>query len=171
MELDARSARKLPSFDPDHHVTLREAYEDKRRWWHEETEVVKAVQRTRCKTCWLRDYQCHCASLMATRASYAHLLPTSATVLLYYTSAEIGRTANTAHLFEAICPQLVESLVYGDLTRERQLVQEIEDEYRAGCLRTCIMFPCNGAQLLSTWMQKRTAAAEAAAVAAGVGAG
>ena len=143
---------RLKNFSVDHHETLHKSYREKMDWWREVTEVEKR----RCKTCWLRSHQCYCAVLNIKKEKYEAWLPRPhIKVCIYYNPMEISRTANTAHQLEATCPFACNSIVYGDIEKERELMNDIENEYKEGCPQTCIMFPSNDAMLLSEWMDQR----------------
>jgi DTW domain-containing protein YfiP len=76
-------------------------------------------------------------------------------VCMYYHYQEIGRSANTAHLFGALCPSATESIIFGDVAKEQQLVREIKREYDEGEPITCILYPDRSAVLLSEWIKNR----------------
>ena len=75
---------------------------------------------------------------------------------MYYHYQELGRSANTAHLFEAVCPNgNYERLIFGDTLGEISLVQDMIKESREGKLMTCVLYPSNDAILLSDWIKQR----------------
>ena len=77
---------------------------------------------------------------------------------MYYHYQELGRSANTAHLFEAVCPRSnYETLIFGDTLGEIGLVQDIIKESKEGRPVTCVLYPSNDAILLSDWIKQRPA--------------
>lgn len=137
----------------------RISYLAKRQWWHQETKETNE----RCSKCWLRHYDCYCTSLDARKQYYAeqqrigqgmqHVI-----TCMYYHYQEIGRSANTAHLLEAICPaEQFEVVIFGDVEAEQKLVREMYDEAMTGEPVTCVLYPSRDAVLLSDWIAQRPA--------------
>lgn len=159
-EANASKERKLLAFNTAHHPTFRGSYARKLQWWARET----TVNFERCPRCWLRARDCYCTQLSAMREKHECALQDcngaessiSLQILIYYDPPEIGRSPNTAHVFQAIAPGgLCESMLYGDYAREKQLIDEIEQEIRSGyTCSTCIMYPSSGAMLLSDWVRQ-----------------
>jgi DTW domain-containing protein YfiP len=150
--VDEKLRKKLSNFQVNHHDTLVSYYKEKMEWWRLQTDVEKQ----RCKVCWLRIHQCYCETLRKKREVYTSWEPKpNASVCMYYNAVEIARSANTAHVLEATCPHLVYSIIQGDLDKEKQLMDEIEREFRENDPQTCIMFPSKDAKLLSEWMAAR----------------
>jgi len=134
------------------------------------------LQSGRCEKCWTRKAQCYCAHLADQRLVYtptpAPVTPSADTVanplsiqgcevIMYYAPKELGRTPNTAHLFEELLPYCTRRIIIGDEMAEQRLIAEMVQEYRDGRPRTCIMYPTADAQLLSEWSQKAKASWEA----------
>ena len=75
---------------------------------------------------------------------------------MYYHYQEIGRSANTAHLMQAVCPHTNFShLILGDTESEIQLINEIIDENVRNEPMTCVLYPSKDAILLSEWIKQR----------------
>jgi DTW domain-containing protein YfiP len=147
--------KKLANFQVEHHETLLNYYKEKMEWWRVQTDVDKS----RCRVCWLRSHQCYCKTLAQKKAVYDAWLPKpNIKVCMYYNAVEIARSANTAHVLEATCPDIVYPIILGDLEKEKQLMDDIERENKENAPQTCIMFPSKEAKLLSDWMAARPAA-------------
>jgi DTW domain len=77
---------------------------------------------------------------------------------MYYHYQELGRSANTAHLYEAVCPTAkFEKVVFGDTEAEVKLVQDILTETVNEEPITCVLYPSKDAILLSDWIKQRPA--------------
>jgi hypothetical protein len=77
---------------------------------------------------------------------------------MYYHYQELGRSANTAHLYEAVCPTAkFEKVVFGDTEAETKLVQDILTETINEEPVTCVLYPSKDAILLSDWIKQRPA--------------
>ena len=77
---------------------------------------------------------------------------------MYYHYQELGRSANTAHLYEAVCPTAkFEKVVFGDTEAEVKLVQDILTETINDEPVTCVLYPSKDAILLSDWIKQRPA--------------
>ena len=75
---------------------------------------------------------------------------------MYYHYQELGRSANTAHLMEAVCPSKhFERVVFGDTEAEKKLVQDIITETLNDEPVTCVLYPSRDAILLSDWIKQR----------------
>jgi hypothetical protein len=75
---------------------------------------------------------------------------------MYYHYQELGRSANTAHLMEAVCPSNhFERVVFGDTEAEKKLVQDIITETLNDEPVTCVLYPSRDAILLSDWIKQR----------------
>ena len=75
---------------------------------------------------------------------------------MYYHYQELGRSANTAHLFEAVCPtKNFEKVIFGDTQAEIQLVNDIVKEINDDEPVTCVLYPSKDAVLLSDWIKQR----------------
>lgn len=75
---------------------------------------------------------------------------------MYYHYQELGRSANTAHLMEAVCPSNhFERVVFGDTEAEKKLVQDIITETLNDEPITCVLYPSRDAILLSDWIKQR----------------
>ena len=135
--------------------------------WHEACKRTDPMAG-RCPRCWTRNFQCYCSklSLQGERYSHAPALAPGTTdsvssstatvvkdceVIIYYATKELGRTPNTAHIFESLLPYCTTRLVQGDEMREQQLIADMVAEYRSGKVRTCILYPTKDSQLLSEW--------------------
>lgn len=147
--------QRLSNFQVDHHESVLNCYKEKMEWWRVQTDVDKS----RCKVCWLRSHQCYCETLKQKKATYDSWEPKpNVNVCMYYNPVEIARSANTAHVLEATCPGIVYSIIQGDLQKEKELMDDIEREYRDNEPQTVIMFPSKDAKLLSEWMAARPTA-------------
>jgi DTW domain-containing protein YfiP len=144
-------ASKLVNFETDHHEMNRRSFAIKTAWWQEQTATG-----FRCPVCWLRHYECFCEAINARRQHYnaPEYALQHVQVLMYYHYQELGRSANTAHLLEALCPPAAfEKIVYGDTVAEQRLVAEMHAEALRGEQRTVVLYPSADAILLSDWMK------------------
>jgi len=147
-----------------HHTKTKEAYIGRKEWWEQEIDIL------RCDTCWLRRYQCYCGSLLGKRLQYDSLLSQESQkfkieVYMYYHHLEIGRSSNTAHIFEALCDCIVTPLIYGDESSEAKLMETISAEYKSGEAHTCILYPKNDSSLLSDWISSTVLAGSSSSAA------
>jgi len=109
----------------------------------------------RCRRCWLRDYDCYCKTI-DDQAVVLRGMPTpNVDILLYYFFSEVGRSGNTGHLLELLLPETTTSLVFGDVSREQELIDRMVQEYRSGSIDTCIFYPSSDAILLSEFIASR----------------
>ena len=104
-----------------HHPCVVENYESVVGKWY-------ATER-RCCRCWLRDYDCYCRTIDDQAAVLRCMPLPNVDVVLYYFFSEVGRSGNTGHLLELLLPETTSSLVFGDVSREQELVD------RMGCQR------------------------------------
>ena len=151
-------SKRLENFDVDHHETFKVSFAGKRGWWKQETEVTKQ----RCKLCWVRIQDCYCKTLLKKREELETIQSEAKSqgeldfkVCMYYHYMEIGRSANTAHVFEALCPSVTEPLIFGDVENENKLIEDIHRESVNNEPVTCLMYPSPDAMLLSDWMASR----------------
>ena len=122
-------------------------------------------ERGRCERCWTRKRECYCVYLNEQRTEYKLSSPDSSNdmsvknceVVMYYAPKELGRTPNTAHIFEELLPYCSRRIVLGDEMAEQRLIAEMIQEFREGRRRTCIMYPNRDAMLLSQWVEKARA--------------
>ena len=112
----------------------------------------------RCNRCWCRQWQCYCDQLSEQAKIYmqgdSDINPMSVIgceVIMYYAPKEIGRTPNTAHLFEELLPYCSSRIIFGDEMAEQKLISQMVQEHRENRVRTCIMYPTTDAELLSQW--------------------
>ena len=145
---------KLRNFSEHHHETLKISHKAKLEWWHNET----VVKKERCARCWLRPWNCFCDQLEFKRLSrLANAQACGVNISIYYSHPEIGRSPNTAHVFEAICPTICSSFVYGEYEKERALLDSIEREHEEDTPCTCILYPSSDSITLSEWVARRNA--------------
>ena len=134
--------QRLENFELGHHALNRDSFHGKLDWWNSELN-----NGHRCRICWLRPKDCFCVNLNSMRAELAsatYIDPSirDIKVCIYYHYQELGRSANTAHLFEAISPAAnCESITFGDVENETKLIQDIVSENASGQLMTCILYP------------------------------
>jgi DTW domain-containing protein YfiP len=167
-----------------HHWSTLEGYEAKHKKWKDHTDVIpgevyceNSSFHNRCGQCWLRRRQCYCKTANARRDYYLPKLESeyaNCEIIMYYHFLEIGRSANTAHVFQMLCPGITRTLMFGDVENETKLfdAMQAEAESEAG-LRTCILYPGSTAVLLHDWIAEQEekdqqAAARAADAAAAV---
>ncbi len=75
---------------------------------------------------------------------------------MYYHYLELGRSANTAHVFEALCPDITDPLIFAaENDRELQLISEIKSEFEKNEPSTVILYPTPDAMFLSDWLKQR----------------
>jgi len=134
-----------------HHPCVVENYESVVGKWY-------ATER-RCRRCWLRDYDCYCNTIDEQAAVLRGMPLPNVDVVLYYFFSEVGRSGNTGHLLELLLPETTSSLVFGDVSREQELVDRMVREYRSGCIDTCIFYPSSDSILLSEFIAARKAQA------------
>eukprot|EP01039_Chlorochromonas_danica_P000062 gene62-67_t len=137
-----------------HHPTTLQASHEHLLWWKAQTCGDK---RSRCIHCWLRLYQCHCSVLheqqVILQPDVSILKSLSVEIILYYNYMEVGRSANTAHIFEALCPDITTHLVLGDELAEEELLRTIAIEREAGIEKTCMLYPTSTSISLNDWLQ------------------
>jgi len=133
-----------------HHQKTKEAFLGRHEWWEQETISF------RCPKCWLRHFQCYCNYMTERKYHYDTLFGQNKTfkleVYMYYHHLEIGRSANTAHIFDVLGESVVIPIVYGDENAEARLMETIVSEYKQGITNTCILYPNNESLLLSDWI-------------------
>lgn len=138
--------------DQIHHIKLKEAYVGRKEWWEQETSS------SRCKVCWLRRYQCYCSHIVNPREHFAALFSLTEhyqlNIYMYYHHLEFGRSANTAHVFDALCSSVVTPLVYGDEQGEHILMSQIALEHEKGINNTCILYPTHDSLLIHNWIEE-----------------
>lgn len=127
------------------------------------TDWAEKIQGNRCPACWLRLRQCHCDYLQPRKEQYTTELlncPAFPEFIMYYHFRELGRSANTAHIFDAILG--CKKIVFGDLEAEEQLADEIAAEYH--CMHrdgevsstvTIILYPSRDSKGINEWTQGR----------------
>ena len=126
-----------------HHEEMINSYNLKINWWRTQTEV----DCSRCRICWLRLNQCYCTSILTKRNHYKSMLDDdpaacNVEVIMYYSHQEIGRSANTAHYMQAICPYICNTaIIHGDSVKEIALMDQIEQEFISQSPQTAILFP------------------------------
>lgn len=144
-----------------HELTLKPARDALEEW----NDVVSQESR-RCRFCWLRYYNCFCGYLNAKRNQYHEMIspfscPTnespSITVTIYYHYHEIGRSANTMHILEVLCPDLCKNIILGDINEETQLLQRIiqsQDDERLGKFsrRIAVLYPSPDSVTIPKWL-------------------
>lgn len=142
-----------------HHECIQKAYKEVMEWWRGEQESGR-----RCGKCWLRSYDCFCKEVCEIKNSIGTFQENaSIRMCIYYHYQEIGRSANTAHLYEAIynnpLPDHVKSssevILFGDIEAEAKLIKEMNEEQESGCPLTCVLYPANSAVSLNTWLKDR----------------
>eukprot|EP01038_Epipyxis_sp_PR26KG_P006748 gene6748-9245_t len=139
-------------FNPFHHEKQRSTFCALQSNWISQT---MGSNPKRCKICWLRVYDCFCPQLKRMRECYTSEKIPDFLVCIYYHYLEIGRSANTAHIFEPIFPSHTESLVFGDIAQESALVDSICHEFEHNRSMTCILYPSADAQSLDDWLKAR----------------
>jgi hypothetical protein len=160
-----------------HELTLKPARELMEEW-----DDVVSKQCRRCRLCWLRSYDCYCHYLKDQALQYQTIAsqysssslqsgtnltvsppeePTrpSITVTIYYHYHEIGRSANTMHILEILCPTLCRNLILGDIDQETQLLQRIlksQDDERHGkkSRKIAVLYPSTDSVIIPTWLQQ-----------------
>jgi len=141
-------------FSKEHHPNTIISMQEKLKWWDEE---VKSGRR--CMNCWLRSYDCFCTHLASRGEDYVQAFESDrkiVKVIMYYHYQELGRSANTAHVFESIFPKnRMERILFGDTKREAVFINELCQEAETGAMQTCILYPCSSSQLLSEWIDQR----------------
>lgn len=143
-----------------HHETALKAYNAAMEWWQEEQNIGR-----RCGKCWLRTYDCFCPEVAKIKVQLSTFQEKMAIrMCIYYHHLEIGRSANTAHLYEAIysnsLPDNVksscETILFGDTDKETKLIDDINEEQESNCVQTCILYPTNDAVSLNEWLESRS---------------
>jgi hypothetical protein len=170
------SSSRVPHFISDslpnnplsvhHELTLKPAREILEEWRN-----IVLQEARRCPFCWLRFYNCYCNYLKTKAAQYQimisqHSSPLSSlpisvpsiTVTIYYHYHEIGRSANTMHILEILCPSLCQNLILGDIDQETKLLQRIiqsQDEERLGntSRKIAVLYPSTDSIIIPVWLQ------------------
>lgn len=158
-EVESLTNQPSNGFQIEHHDLAQSSSKLKLEWWEEEVRKSE-----RCGQCWLRSYDCICAEFIdKRRIFYEDLLSSSINhvsnnfkVLMYYHYQEIGRSANTAHILEALLPPShCQRLTFTDWKNEQILCDEIYEEIISDTPQTIILYPSANAVLLSEWMKGR----------------
>lgn len=149
-----------------HHPKTTEAYHVLANYWKEKTaettEIINYTHATshhRCDKCWLRRHQCYCEIASTKIKHYKNIFSeniSNCSIIIYYHYQEIGRSANTAHVFELLCPHICTKLLYGDIENETNLFNDMRKEYECGILRTCVLYPSSDAVNIQDWVDMHT---------------
>ena len=147
----------------NHHPTTRISYKAKIEWWQNEVD-----SNERCSKCWLRNSSecniCFCSQIdeMAMNIPQSTSVHTPINTCIYYHYQEIGRSANTAHMFEALSSSTFNPsqsfssrLMFGDIEKELELIQKLNDEQYTNTLETCILYPSTDSVPISQWVNGR----------------
>ncbi len=124
---------------------------------------VRTSSVSRCGRCWLRWYNCFCTEYLNSRQAYyrdrwneiQNQYQVEIEIIMFYHAAELGRSANTAHVFEHICESITKVIIYGDQEKEEELVKRIVDGSEGKLSRpehTCLLYPCNESISLNQWI-------------------
>lgn len=147
-----------------HHPKTAEAYNVLSKYWKDKTDITEdavyyshSATQNRCGKCWLRRHQCYCNiaedRIQYYKTNFSENI-SNCQIIMYYHYQEIGRSANTAHVFELICPHICSTLLYGDVEHESILFNEMRKEYELGILRTCVLYPSSDAMNIKDWIDK-----------------
>lgn len=149
----------------NHHELVLAAYKLKTDWWNEEIQI-----NSRCKRCWLRCYECFCSELSQQAQIVSNFKEDVAVrMCIYYHYQEIGRSPNTAHLYESLysyanlCRDMkstCDTLLFGDTQAEHALIHDIHKEIENNLPQTCILYPTCNAPYISHWLKSRPSAAQ-----------
>jgi hypothetical protein len=83
----------------------------------------------------------------------------SITVTIYYHYHEIGRSANTMHILEILCPSLCQNIILGDIDKESKLLQRILDSqdeerlYGKTSTKIAVLYPSTDSVIIPIWLQ------------------
>ncbi len=121
-------------------------------------EWTDSTLKTRCKNCWLRNYDCYCNYLLSRKEEYEQF---EGNITIYYHFLEIGRSANTIHIVDSLLPSNTTSFVFGDMEEENKFVKKIIQEQMVGKIQTCILYPCTESIPLSQFIQNNSVSAKA----------
>ncbi len=160
----------------NHHEHMYTAKHEKYDvWWAQEV-----ASGTRCGVCWLRDYDCYCGNIPPLREKFhqdivdvEEVLEIHVEFLLYYHYLEIGRSANTAHLLQALLSALpqekyvkvvpkfvptVKQLILVDVEEESRfwegVYQEAQKPLHERDAFTSVLYPCRHSVPLSQWLNE-----------------
>ena len=148
-----------------HHEKTGISYSAKIEWWKDEIESGR-----RCCRCWLRKYECFCSKISKMKLDLSKFQEKISTrMCIYYHYQELGRSANTAHLYEAIfnsqngnenlsestIHSSCETLRFGDYDKEMEFLRELNEEQENNCPVTCVLYPSSKSIPLSEWMAAR----------------
>lgn len=161
----------------EHHESLIKLSSEIKDWWKRETERTDSNKR--CPQCWTRIPNCYCSYINKRKSDYKKLFPYNLKqedldnlgfnssfnsdieieVLMYYHPLEIGRSANTAHIFEALCGHFAKPLVLGCKEDEDKLFDLIKEETKIPLkerkVHTCVLYPSKISQSLNQWLLDR----------------
>lgn len=149
-----------------HELTLQPAISTIKDW------NIRYPQTNRCEVCWLRNYNCFC-SYFNEKAEKYHNIVSNYTqsqqlnnsnnpiiqITIYYHYKEIGRSANTMHILEALCPSLCYSIILGDIEKESQLIERIiqsQIDQRNGNNyydRIAVLYPSQDSITIPNWLK------------------
>lgn len=147
--------RKLEKFHINHHDATRISFKNHMRKW--ENDIKDGL---RCQTCWLRvPYDCYCQDIKEKRLNvyddYFNNHTLRVKILMYYHYQEIGRSPNTGHIFEALCPSHCDNLLFVDSDNEIKLMNSILQDIVNGDNSYCVMYPTASAITLNEWLNNR----------------
>jgi DTW domain-containing protein YfiP len=144
--------RKIPFFNIHHHPTVLDSVSRHLKGFASQLVDI------RCKDCWLRKHDCYCSYLANRKDVYRESLRTiheQVDVMMYYFYLEIGRSANTGHLFELLSDHC-SRVIFGDSASEIELFNRMKDDYDQGIHSYCILYPTSGSMTMSEWVNTRT---------------
>jgi DTW domain-containing protein YfiP len=143
----------MPCYSVHHELALKTYFAATADW------AKTSTSEHRCGKCWLRAYNCFCDYFEARRKENEHIC--GVRVVIYYHYSELGRSANTMHLFPALYPSNSETVIFGDVDAESNLIKMIIDEQlgerndRSNVrTRTCILYPTSDSIPLPEWVAK-----------------
>eukprot|EP01040_Poterioochromonas_malhamensis_P015853 gene15853-17839_t len=141
-----------------HHHSLITACRERLIWWNNEIS-----SQFRCEICWLRSYDCYCKTLKGLSDKYDELLVPlleslnfRLEILIYYHNGEIGRSANTAHIFKGSFQNFTTSVVYGKVEEDQEFWDKIVSESSSESsnpVYTCVLYPGKDSLPLSQWYE------------------
>ena len=142
----------------NHHENALRSYNLKLDWWGNQIST-----QFRCEVCWLRRYECFCNEMKNMGMTLSQFqdsnYPLKIKVCLYYHYQEVGRSPNTAHVFEAISSfadqnifSECEVIIFGDSEKESQLLKDINNDIESNDFKTCILYPAPYCKSIHDWV-------------------
>ena len=174
-----------------HHISTLKSYEANKLWWKERCSAAKQPRCKICWL--LMNACCCSSFIDQRKTYYRNMIAQAPhqgdnenmvesadterefkksnllfdiaqpSIIIYFHHSEIGRTINTGHIFQAICPFMCASIILGDAEKEDQLINELKAEVDVdntfkynNNTKTFILYPSLKSISLNEWLSKQS---------------